>query len=916
MAEIRRKLVIVGDGACGKTCLLIVFSKGTFPVRYVPTVFENYVADVEVDGKHVELALWDTAGQEDYDRLRPLSYPDSHVILICFAIDSPDSLENVREKWMSEVLHFCAGLPILLIGCKKDLRNDANTVATLARNNQKPVTPEEGAAVADRIGAKFYLECSAMLNEGVREVFEHATRAALVTSQHMDFSEGIFKQSRSLCFFDADDSLIATCVANKIVVRDANTLQITHVFSAVDNIQHIAFSPDSSASAASTTTSREPCILAAVYELGVVQVWRLHAQPTATTASGRTKSGVAASAAGGLAGAGPTPPADSASPMNPFMPRQQQQQTPSPPTSASARRASNLQQQQQQQQRTGKFTTPTPGSAAATDSPPGWDNACVAKIDEGVAGCVRADWAPCGTRVLTWTDFGLRLTVWSLVDGSAVVVQSPKFPDRGLAYRRDDRYVAVAERHDVKDYVSVYDTETWTLVQRFQTETNDLADLAWSPCGTFIAVWDTNLEFKMLWSPSSQFLAIGSFDQKLRLLNHYTFNALITWSHGSSVTLSKRQNAVLFREADMAFAPTTSMTKNWPKMSTIGRPRLRYEALAPPESGSQSYPLPTIKPDYEKPNVRVGISLVSFSPDARYLVAKNDITPNVLYVYSVAGLRLVSVLQQSEAVRQCTWIPGKPNTLSFCTGNSHLYFWDGSRSVRSKAARNATEEQDFAEDDDAADSDDQELADVRHKDSEGVAESVEIPSAGGDPANDVIIDDFTNGITTNLLGLPNTVSDVASWDPAKHAMMFNTAWKPGGNDGWAVTMIGTHGMCFDLRGYDLSFTMQGTINATFSVELQTNWQGCIDDRYTTRYRIPFTITSCDRQTIQFPITQFDAVRRDLPNGYAIGIVDLTPNSLYELDNIKLVKRRRWCCASEHSCYHLRGGANEEEEEEE
>jgi hypothetical protein len=68
------------------------------PQVYVPTVFENYVADVEVDGKHVELALWDTAGQEDYDRLRPLSYPDSHVILICFAIDSPDSLDNVQEK--------------------------------------------------------------------------------------------------------------------------------------------------------------------------------------------------------------------------------------------------------------------------------------------------------------------------------------------------------------------------------------------------------------------------------------------------------------------------------------------------------------------------------------------------------------------------------------------------------------------------------------------------------------------------------------------------------------------------------------------------------------------------------------------------------------------------------------------------
>ncbi len=81
----------------GKTCLLIVFSKDQFPEVYVPTVFENYVSDIEVDGKQVELALWDTAGQEDYDRLRPLSYPDTDVILMCFAIDSPDSLENIPE---------------------------------------------------------------------------------------------------------------------------------------------------------------------------------------------------------------------------------------------------------------------------------------------------------------------------------------------------------------------------------------------------------------------------------------------------------------------------------------------------------------------------------------------------------------------------------------------------------------------------------------------------------------------------------------------------------------------------------------------------------------------------------------------------------------------------------------------------
>ena len=71
MASIRKKLVIVGDGACGKTCLLIVFSKDQFPEVYVPTVFENYVADIEVDGKCVELALWDTAGLLVFPHCQP-----------------------------------------------------------------------------------------------------------------------------------------------------------------------------------------------------------------------------------------------------------------------------------------------------------------------------------------------------------------------------------------------------------------------------------------------------------------------------------------------------------------------------------------------------------------------------------------------------------------------------------------------------------------------------------------------------------------------------------------------------------------------------------------------------------------------------------------------------------------------------
>ncbi|KAL6950752.1 GTP-binding protein Rho1 [Hanseniaspora vineae] len=182
--SIRRKLVIVGDGACGKTSLLIVFAKGKFPTVYVPTVFDNYVADVEVDGRRVELALWDTAGQEDYDRLRPLSYPDSNVVIICFSVDLPDSLENVMEKWISEVLHFCQGVPIILVGCKVDLRSDGSIIEHLRQQGQEPVSQQQGQDIAEQIGAAEYIECSAKTGMGVREVFEAATRASLMGKQN------------------------------------------------------------------------------------------------------------------------------------------------------------------------------------------------------------------------------------------------------------------------------------------------------------------------------------------------------------------------------------------------------------------------------------------------------------------------------------------------------------------------------------------------------------------------------------------------------------------------------------------------------------------------------------------------------------------------------------------------------------
>lgn len=172
---IRRKLVIVGDGACGKTSLLYVFTLGEFPTEYHPTVFENYVTDCRIDGKAVQLALWDTAGQEEYERLRPLSYANSHVILIGFAIDQPDSLESAKGKWVQEIKSYCPNIPYILVGLKKDLRRNSHS--------KKFVQMAQGEQAADQIQAKKYLESSALTGEGVDDIFEFATRTSLLNNE-------------------------------------------------------------------------------------------------------------------------------------------------------------------------------------------------------------------------------------------------------------------------------------------------------------------------------------------------------------------------------------------------------------------------------------------------------------------------------------------------------------------------------------------------------------------------------------------------------------------------------------------------------------------------------------------------------------------------------------------------------------
>jgi WD40 repeat protein len=176
------------------------------------------------------------------------------------------------------------------------------------------------------------------------------------------------------------------------------------------------------------------------------------------------------------------------------------------------------------------------------------DEQWTCKIDEGPAGCVHARWSPSGTHVISVAEFHVRMSVWSLVDKSCIYIKAPKFDNKGLDFSADGKFLAMAERRECKDAVSVISTETWTIAAHFTTATTDLANLKWSPDSTSIAVWDAALDYLLLlyspdgrllhryqaydgglgikavsWSPGGQLLAAGSYDQRCRVLNHVTW---------------------------------------------------------------------------------------------------------------------------------------------------------------------------------------------------------------------------------------------------------------------------------------------------------------------------------------------------------------------------------------------------------
>ncbi|KAM4611032.1 LOW QUALITY PROTEIN: rho family GTPase 1b [Polymixia lowei] len=208
---VRCKLVLVGDVQCGKTAMLQVLAKDCYPETYVPTVFENYTACLEVEEQRVELSLWDTSGSPYYDNVRPLCYSDSDAVLLCFDISRPDTVDSGLKKWKTEILDFCPSTRILLIGCKTDLRTDVCTLMELSNQKQTPITHEQGSAMAKQLGAEAYLECSAFTSEkSIHSVFRTAALACINKLQPIPKPSPTRRLSKRLLHLPSKSDLLSS----------------------------------------------------------------------------------------------------------------------------------------------------------------------------------------------------------------------------------------------------------------------------------------------------------------------------------------------------------------------------------------------------------------------------------------------------------------------------------------------------------------------------------------------------------------------------------------------------------------------------------------------------------------------------------------------------------------------------------
>lgn len=304
------------------------------------------------------------------------------------------------------------------------------------------------------------------------------------------------------------------------------------------------------------------------------------------------------------------------------------------------------------------------------------DSQWTAKINLGVSGLTGARWAPDSRQILVTTEFQLRLSIWSFVNKSVAHIKNPKFSDKGLAFSSEGKFMALVERHECRDYVGVYFTHDWQLVSHFAVDSFDLENITWTPDDTALILWDSSLTYNMLVysptghllsknkaydnalgiktlriSPNGNFIAVGAYDQSVRVYNHISWRQLIEYSHASVITEGAELH--IYREEEYREGDVLSS---------------RYEMQSLPIK------LPALKVPADKPNPPVGVSIIAWSFDSRYLATRNDNMPNVLWIWDMETLALHIILIQKQPIKSVSWSP-KSLHLAFSTSAARLFLW-------------------------------------------------------------------------------------------------------------------------------------------------------------------------------------------------------------------------------------------------
>ncbi|ORX35455.1 hypothetical protein BD324DRAFT_582386 [Kockovaella imperatae] len=319
---------------------------------------------------------------------------------------------------------------------------------------------------------------------------------------------------------------------------------------------------------------------------------------------------------------------------------------------------------------------------------------------EGVDGLVKVEWGKGDREILTWSDYGLHLTIHDLMTGETRQIQHPRSPNNCHTYSPDSRHLAVLERHSGKDFVGIYDTQdSYALLRHFPLGLNNAQEISWSPCGRYIAASDDSIHYLLhlytplgthlvsfdasspsfnlesashdpalgircfSWAPGGRWILIAGWDGKVRVVES---------EGGRCVAIMAWPNRTIEAETVVWSEP-----RDWLR-DCKGHGIVQFDRVKTPAS------LPFVKSDFSHFPPRSGVSHICFDTKGTYFFVRQDTQPSLLHVHSFLpsaqssspDIKHIAVLLFSQPIRSATWCLTR-RKLAIATRSGAVFFWDG-----------------------------------------------------------------------------------------------------------------------------------------------------------------------------------------------------------------------------------------------